>query len=349
MAETYQLIELARQSRGKTQKQLAELTDIPQSSISKIELGVLGIKDEHIERISIALDYPKGFFYQQHDIGPPNVHYRKRASLSPKILAMAEAMMNIYKFNIEKMLKSIELSTDSILILENDKYESPKQVAMYLRSYWRIPKGPINNLTEVLEEHGIIVIRVDFGTDKIDGRSMFASTGHPIIFVNKFLSGDRARLTIAHELGHIIMHIKSISTFDKDEESEAFIFGMEFLMPLDEVAHELRSKVNIPKLADLKKVWKISMQSILFRAAKEDFITPNQYRGLMVQFNAKGIRKKEPIEIPKETPTNVESMINLFLTDLNYSLQDLAETFNLNYNEFQEKFFDNSTPRMRIA
>lgn len=348
MAETYQLIELARQARGKTQKELAEITDIPQSSISKIELGVLGIKDEFIEKISEALGFPQEFFYQNHDITPPNVHYRKRASLSPKILAMAEAMMNIYKFCIEKMLKSIEMSTDSIPILENDKWESPKEVAKYLRRYWNIPKGPINNITDILEKHGVIVVKVDFGTDKIDGRSMFTSSGHPIIFVNKYLSGDRARLTIAHELGHIIMHIKTMSTFDRDEETEAFEFGMELLMPLDEVSHELSNKVNIQKLADLKRVWKVSMQSILFRANKEELITPNQYRGIMVQFNARGIRKKEPIDIPKENPSNVETMINLFITELNYTKEDLAKTFSLHYREFEDKFFG-TTPIMRIA
>lgn len=61
------------------------------------------------------------------------------------------------------------------------------------------------------------------------------------------MPNDRKRFTLAHELGHIVMHLRS-EDFDKPEEEkekEANLFAAEFLLPkipCREDLHALRYK-----------------------------------------------------------------------------------------------------------
>lgn len=341
------MIQLARESRGYTQTELAELINIPQGNLSRMERDELGVKDEHLKNICKVLNYPESFFYQKAQICPTDTHYRKAIVLDQKIKQKAEAIMNIYKFNIEEMLKSLDLSIKNIPIF-SEQYDSPEKIAQYLRSYWKLSKGPIDNLSKIIEENGIITIQMDFETDKIEGRTIVSETGHPIIFINKNSSGDRQRLTLAHELGHVILHINTMPTFARDEEVEAFRFASEFLMPISECQYDLTGKLNLEKLADLKRIWKVSMQSIITRIQKTDIANKNHCRYLWSQIVYKGWKKKEPIEIPKENPTLLNRMINMFMNELNYSKEDISNMFCINLPELEERYFTQKN-KLRVA
>ena len=60
--------------------------------------------------------------------------------------------------------------------------------------------------------------------------------------INSRVPTDRKRMTLAHELGHIVMHSEPIH-LSKQSEEEAMRFAAEFLMP----AHLIRpSSDNAP-------------------------------------------------------------------------------------------------------
>ncbi len=271
---------------------------------------------------------------------PPNLHYRKKVSVSTKLVNQAEAVMNIHRENLQILLRSVDLGVYKLPNPSDVRNLKPEEVAQYLRSYWRIPKGPIENLTRLVESSGIIVIHIDFGTDEIDGRSMQSNTGVPIIFLNKKSSGDRQRLTLAHELGHVIMHLNSPYAFQGDVEKEAFRFAAEFLMPKAEIYQYLTGNLKIDRLADLKRQWKVSMQSIVYWAKELEAITLNQSRYLWSQFNSLRIREHEPIPIAQESVFLVGEIIKLHIRDLDYSVQDLANMLCLLEEEFKEKYLN---------
>jgi Zn-dependent peptidase ImmA (M78 family) len=345
-----EMLTLARESRGLTQTEFSTITQIPQSILSKIEQGFRKITDDEIEVFSKELEYPKDFFYQKISIFPPNIYYRKKVSVPAKTLNKAEAVMNIYRANIHSLLKSVELPQKNFPVVTSDDAD-PIETARKLRSYWNIPKGAIENLTQLLESKGIIIILCDFETDKIDGRSMTTEDGHPIIFLNKGYSGDRLRLTLAHELGHLILHISNENIFDKsteEKEIEAFNFASEFMMPSNEIISQLPLKIHLGTLADLKRYWKMSMQSILMHLKRCGNITDSQSRYLWFQIGSSGYRKKEPIEIPKEIPTLISELITVFLNELNYSNTEMSKLLCLVEAEFKEKYLLN-TPKLRIT
>src|SRR5690606_5820245 len=93
---------------------------------------------------------------------------------------------------------------------------------------------PVKNIFSLLEKNGIIIYELDT-IEKFDGVSFVTKEGYPVIIVNKNYSNDRKRFTIAHELGHLLMHDDKnfpISEFrtDKIKENEANVFASEFLM-----------------------------------------------------------------------------------------------------------------------
>src|SRR5688500_2407750 len=98
----HRMIQLARESRGMSQTDLAKQTNIPQPKLSRIEAGnIVEIQDDVVEVIASALNYPKSFFAQDYKVYPPNIHYRKREVIDQKSLLKADALMNIYRFNIQ--------------------------------------------------------------------------------------------------------------------------------------------------------------------------------------------------------------------------------------------------------
>jgi Zn-dependent peptidase ImmA (M78 family) len=349
----YKMLTLAREARELTQSELAAHTKILQSTISRIEHGFIPKPDEQtVKTLSEFLNFPSSFFYQSFNIFPHNLYYRKKLKVNVRTLNKAEAIMNIYRANIQTLLKSVDLPETSIPFIDETRLGKPEVIAQYLREYWKIPKGRIDNLTKILEEKGIIIIPIDFETDNIEGLSMITDTGNYIIFLNSSFPGDRQRLTLAHELGHLIMHLTSSYAIDAsvDVEKEAFIFAAEFLMPTSELKPNLSGRVTIEKLVDLKRYWKVSMQSILLRGQQLGIIQYNQARYLWSQFATRGIKKKEPIDIEKEKPTLLNEIINFhYSKEIGLSRLELSQVLHLNNRDFSLMYPEEHQVMRRIG
>ena len=113
-------------------------------------------------------------------------------------------------------------------------------------------------------------------------------TGFAVIGVNSVQHANRQRFTVAHELGHFLLHrgdklhvdrgyevklrdIKSSEGTDL-EEKEANLFAAELLMPEQFLAKDLLSLGSIDlfdeiQLGKLAKRYKVSTQALAFRLA----------------------------------------------------------------------------------
>jgi Zn-dependent peptidase ImmA (M78 family) len=110
-------------------------------------------------------------------------------------------------------------------------------------------------------------------------------------------------MSLAHELGHLVMHTNP----NENVEEEAWDFAQEFLMPAVEIGKQF-ARLNLDKLGELKKEWGVSMQAILYRAKKLGKIGESYNRFLWMQIGKCGYRVNEPFEdvIPDEKPTELE-------------------------------------------
>src|SRR2546421_1977476 len=109
----------------------------------------------------------------------------------------------------------------------------------------------------------------------------------PLFFVDtRRFTWDRLRYTLAHELGHLIMHHDST---DADAERQADIFAAEFLMPSRDVRPYLYN-LTVEKLANLKTYWKVSMSALIKRASDLDAITSRHARTLWMKMAQAGYK-----------------------------------------------------------
>jgi Zn-dependent peptidase ImmA (M78 family) len=93
------------------------------------------------------------------------------------------------------------------------------------------------------------------------------------------------RFTLAHELGHLVMHRFPTENM----ETEANEFASTLLMPSADMRSAfLGRRVTLELLAALKPEWKVAMQALLMRATSLKCVSPNQARYLWQQISARG-------------------------------------------------------------
>ncbi|MEC8124176.1 MAG: XRE family transcriptional regulator [Pseudomonadota bacterium] len=323
------LLILARQSRGLSQSELANDCKLSQAMISKLEGRLVSEPSlEVLSKLADILNYPTEFFYEPDRLYglPASVHagamYRRKASVTKKSREKLEAILNIRILHLKRLLRSIDLDFDLPLLELDPDEHTPDEIAAKVRQAWLIPKGPLHNLMEYVERAGCMVFLCDFDDLSVDGVTMRSPDLPPCIFLNKSLPGCRQRFTLAHELGHIIMH--RIPT-GEDMETEANKFASSLLMPADDIRPYVQGKLTISKLAQLKPLWLSSMSSILYRAGDIGAISAHQQKYLWIEMSKLGYKTREPsqIDIKVELPTNVTEIINLHTEDLEYTTSDM--------------------------
>lgn len=333
-----EMVRLAREARGLTQNQLAIKLDISQGKISKLEDGLLtNMPDSFIDHLSKELNFPPSFFKQ---VGSSRAacasFYRKKSALPMRILNQCDALMNIVRLQIEKLLQASDIEKKELPHLDPDEFDGgPEEIAQRIRTLWKLPRGAIKDVTQVVEDAGCIVVRFDFGTKKLDGLSIWTESGVPVIFLNPTFPSARTRFTLAHELGHIVMH--RIPTPDMEEQ--AMRFAGEFLMPENEIKSQFYP-TTIDRLARLKLAWKVSMQALLMRAEQVGVLSERYSRYLWMQMGKFGYRTKEPHDeqIQSEYPTLFNELIQLHLNELEYSTDELAESLGMWPSDLAKEF-----------
>jgi Zn-dependent peptidase ImmA (M78 family) len=135
----------------------------------------------------------------------------------------------------------------------------------------------------------------------------------PVIVVADGSLGDRLRLSIAYELGHLVMHLAPKGDL-KTIKREAYRFAGELLMLEQGMRDELLPPVTLTSLATLKSRWGVSMGALAQRARDLEIITPRQFTYyLHKQLSKRGWHSNEPpnLAVPIERPRAVRKMAEL--------------------------------------
>ena len=334
------LLLLARQFRRASQTDVALKAGLNQGHYSRIENGLVaeGPSDSNIERIADALQFPVGFFYQEDGLAglPLSVHPfgRKKKRVSPRALKQIHAELNIRLMHLRRFLMAADIHPELPLPhIDVDEGGGPQEIAKTIRRAWSILDGPIQNLTEYCERAGILVIWCDLGSG-VDGVTMIVRDLPPCIFLNRNSPPDRLRFSVAHELGHIVMHSVPSDTI----EDEANVFGGELLVPEWQFRRAaIGQRVTLEWLARQKAYWRVSMAFLLYRVGALDILTRHQSEYLWKKISALGWRTREPQEtdFPPEQPTVFPRLIRLHSDDLQYDLASLERLLNTSAADLQ--------------
>ncbi|MFA5183554.1 MAG: XRE family transcriptional regulator [Syntrophales bacterium] len=335
----YNLLLLARQARSMNQATLAKSVAIGQGHLSKIENGLNNPTEELVKRFSKVLAFPISFFYQPARVYlPASFHQRMKRSVGERDLDRINAENNIRILNIYKLLQSVEYKPEFPMPqFDIDEFNgNTEKIAELVRRAWLLPRGPIMNLTECIERAGALIIWCDFGDSAVDGVTLSIHNIPPCIFINYKQPADRMRFTLAHELGHIVMH----QIPSPDMEKEANEFASAFLMPRSDIQASFRVKITLPYLASLKPIWRVAMQALLMRAKALGAVDTYQNSYLWRQINRQKIKFHEPPELdfPHEMPTVFPKLLKIHLEHLGYSIDELAKILHLYPDDFQQLY-----------
>lgn len=351
-----ELLRIARQARGWSQTELSRQSGVSQANLSKLENGLISPTDVVLNRVAHALHFPRSLFFEpDRMLGlPMSVHpmYRKKASVGQRSLERLEAEINIRLFHIRRLLKSAEFDPDLPMPeMDIDEFGGdPERIAELVRRTWLVPTGPMKDLVGWVERAGCVVVHCDFASLSVDGVTICSPGMPPCIFLNRNQPADRQRFSLAHELGHIVMHQVPSPTM----EDEANAFASALLMPAPEIRLHLSGRLTIQKLAALKPVWRVSMQALLFRAKVVGAISANQSQYLWRQISALGYKRSEPpeLEFPSEESHVLPEMIRVHLEDLGYKIEDLCSALHTCEDDLRKLHLlpDNSgRPNFRVV
>ncbi len=343
MSKAGNMLRLARQLRGFPQNEAAECLGVQNVELSRIETGLKEPSEDLLAKASDVFSVPVGFFAQTDTIygAPVSVHpmWRKKSNVSATELHRIVAELNVRVMHLRKLLEATDLEPiNKLPRFDADEYDNdPEKIAALLRRFWQVPDGPIQDVTALVEDAGILVAHSDLGGSSVSG-VRFSVPGMPhLIILNRSQSADRMRFTLCHELAHVVMH--HFPTPNMEEEADKFASC--FLVPTDDIKPYFAGrKVDLRLLAALKPEWKVSMASLVFAAKRVGALNETQAQYIWKQFNIHKIKLREPPELdfPAEQPRTLGDLVSLHINDMGYSLADLSKVLIMNETEVAKTY-----------
>lgn len=333
---------LAREVRGLSQQELAQHLNMQKAWLSKVENDNLRISEEKLVKIAQLTSFRILFFYKKNRIIHSPLSFRRRNKVPASVISPLEARMNLACIDICQLTTRLEMVPPKLPHYSLSEDLTPAQAAQQLRQHWKCKEAIIDNLTQLLERMGIFVVSFDFETDRIDSRVLLTENGFPVIFVNKRLKGDRQRFSLAFELGHLVLHTQELIAEERDIQHESNLFAAAFLMPEAAVRKDIKTPVTLLHLGDLKRKWKVSMISLLYRADDLGLMTQSHKQNLIQQFNQMKLRRHEPphLDIAAEQPELLKNCFRKLVTDPKADLADsLSPSFCFLPDEFRQMYY----------
>jgi Zn-dependent peptidase ImmA (M78 family)/DNA-binding XRE family transcriptional regulator len=349
------MLRLARELRDMTQTTLASSAGIPQARLSRIESGQIEATEQESEKLAGALHLPVPFLLEP---GVPAAVplFRKRAIRSAKRVATLQARLNTAVLIAQRLLDAgIELEPPRAFPEPGEfPADAPARAAAELRRAWRLPAGRVDDMTAVIESAAGIVLEVDFGSD--DATAAFISTSGDermwFLINRREQAGDRIRLSLAHELGHAVLHRRLATADEAEQELQAFRFAAELLLPTDTFDASVSSHLTLTQARSLKQAYWVSMQAIIRAARDRERISRDRYTSLFKQLSARGWRTDEPIPITREQPQLWPEILRVHRAEHGFTDHELAQIARVDLDTMSELFpddFQPPAPRLRVV
>lgn len=292
------------------------------------------------------------------------VAYRKKSSLRIKDQSRIQSLIKeelTDRLRIQELVRPNERPNVPIQSFRINNLLEAEDVADKIRIMWELGKKEIASITNVLESNLIHVMSIDAHSD-FDGISVIAKSENEVrgvgVVARKGLCGERQKLNLAHELGHLVLK----PTEGLDEEKAAFRFGAAFLAPKEWIIAEVgtkRTSLDAEELFILKKKSGLSVAALLYRLKDLEIISDSYCRGCFKTISGWGWRKEEPHSLPSEvnewleqnarkalsegliSPSEAEKFIGERIdTKISLSLQKVRSIMNLSLEERRKVLAD---------
>jgi len=348
----------AREALELTQASLAAKVGVPQSVISRLEIGNYPVTNEEIYRLANALDVPVKFLFRAPvELSEGSLGLFR--SLTSKVKSTEyRASRRLAEIGIETILRLAEGTQLPVCRLRTVTDADLESAGLYARSMLRLPpEEPIDNLTLAMERSGVLVLRLSGISEHITGFSAWLDpmpgllpTERPMVVTRRLMSAFRLRFTLAHELGHLLLGHQVFSGPQQPVERDANLFAQALLLPRDPALEDLgAAPLGIERLAELKGKWGVSMHSLAMRAKYLGVISESGYRNIYESLRHRGFLKKEPGDattIPEQPRLLTELIAKRGLSVSSY---DVADELNLGLEQTRAFLGDSASGGLDLA
>jgi Zn-dependent peptidase ImmA (M78 family) len=256
----------ARRLRRLSVSFVAGEVGIRQPRLSELERSYSSdVPEETLTKLASVLDFPEPFFVtesrESSHLG--SLLFRAKSTLTDTdaehLAEYANATGEIF------VALSEYASSPAVRLPELRGGSSAAEAAEIVRQQFSLKaEEPIDNLIRKAERAGILVINLAFDVrlhDRLDAFSCWVGdyTERPVVVLRTSASWDRLRWSMAHELGHAVLHRRQR---DGDIEAEANVFANELLLPGAALIREWPRTPTLMSLLPLKEKWGISLQAL---------------------------------------------------------------------------------------
>ena len=341
----------AREALGLSLRELeaAIQGQVSAQAIGKYERDEMMPSSTILLALAKALHVSPEYLLSEREIELAGVDFRKAPHAGAKEERAVEASVldQVERYlELEELLPGVEQLWDAPAgkAFDISRVEDAEQAADALRHQWKLGIDPIPSVAELLEDKGVKVIALDL-PENVSGSKAFVQRPKrkdvPVIVVNQGHNGEHQRFTLAHELAHLVLRFSGLS--DAEQEKAADRFAGAFLMAKDMVLRLLgphRTSISIGELAELKKIFKVSIASLVVRCAQIGIVTKAAYGRLWGQIKSLGWNSqasKEPGLLPPEVPQRMERLCLRAVAEGAISEARAAELLNISVRELDRR------------
>lgn len=271
----------------------------------------------------------------------PHAGAKEERSVEASVLGQVERYLEL-----EELLPGVEQQWNAPVdaAFEIGHVEDAEQAADALRRLWNLGIDPIPFMAEMLEDKGVKVIALDLPENVSGSKAFVQRPGRqdvPVIVVNQGHNGERQRFTLTHELAHLVLRFSGLN--DAEQEKAADRFAGAFLMAKDMMLRVLgphRTSISIGELAELKKIFKVSIASLVVRCAQLGILTRAAYGRLWAQIKDQGWNSQastEPNTLKAEVPQRMERLCLRAVSEGAISEARAAELLNISVRELDRR------------
>jgi Zn-dependent peptidase ImmA (M78 family)/DNA-binding XRE family transcriptional regulator len=332
----------AREARSLTGVALADLLGVSRQTITQYEKDQQTPRPAVMLKITQVLNLPMAFFLREPTHPLSGVIFARSMAAATRAPRKRAERRHEWARQIAEWLKSyldfppvdfpdFKPAADPTIIPD----EWIEQASEKTRRHWRMGDGPISNVIWLLEQHGVVPSFSDFGSEDLDAFSDCGRTSYsPHISLSsekKFAA--RVNYTVAHELGHLVVHrnVPEHVAKRKSEhaliEHQANVFAGAFLLPASTFAPLVRYP-SLEMFRTLKAFWRVSIGALLMRAKSLSLIEESKFTNLWIAYNKRGWKHVEPMddELQFGSPKLLRQSFDLLVNERVVSRQEIRSS-----------------------
>ena len=300
-----------RLSAGFSQSELADRAALTQATVSSAENGRLRLDSVELGRLALHVRCTTSYLTRRDDdpLVSTRPWLRAYADAPKRAVDQQRAVCELLVESLDRLALRTLPDLLPVEAIDPNDDDGIEMLALDARRLADIADDAVvGNATRAAERLGCLVVPMHAELGRHVGLSLRINQ-IPVVCVSRpshdphrHVPGDRQRLTVLHELGHLALHTSCPPPDTSAEaaalERQAHRFASAFLIPAEALSDEVdRSggRVTLRTLGDIKKRWGVSIKALVVRCDQLGLLKSKDHaRSLYKQISARGWNKNEP-------------------------------------------------------